>query len=69
MLKKLAATQAELEAVNKVKEQHFGVVNHTEGTLPKDNCSDEHLENYLQAQVNSILHPPASMLTTRPKGF
>ena len=67
MLKKLAATQAELEAVNKVEEQHFGVVNHTEeGTLPKDNCSDEHLENYLQAQVNSILHPPATSSVIPP---
>ena len=27
MLNKLAATQSELEAINKVEEQHFGVVN------------------------------------------
>lgn len=68
MLKKLAATQAELEAVNKVEEQHFGVINHTEeGTLPKENCSDEHLENYLQAQVNSILHPPATSSEIPPE--
>lgn len=61
LMKELAATQAELEAVTKIEEENCGEVSHVEeGALPKDNCSEDHLERYLQSQLDSILQVPTS---------
>lgn len=50
MEKELAATQAELKAVNKLEEElngEFKFLN--EEILPEDNCSQDHVEKYLRS--------------------
>ena len=56
IMKELAATQAELEAVVKIEEETFDVGLIEEGPSLKDDCSEDLLEKYLQSQIDSILH-------------
>ena len=50
MEKELAATQAELKAVNKFEEEFNGEFNFLdEEALPEDNCSSDHLERHLRS--------------------
>ena len=58
MMKELAATQAELEAVIKVEEEQYGALN-KDKSLPNDSCADDQLERYLLSQMNSILQTPS----------
>ena len=61
MMKELAATQAELEAVIKIEEENYGDLGHVEERPSlKDNCSKDLLEKYLQSQINSILQVPVT---------
>ena len=61
MMKELAATQAELEAVIKIEEENYGDLGHVEERPSlKDNCSKDLLEKYLQSQIDSILQVPKS---------
>ena len=56
MMKELAATQAELEAVIKIEEENYGDIGQMEeGPSLKDDCSEDLLERYLQSQIDSIL--------------
>ena len=61
MMKELAATQAELEAVIKIEEENYGDLGHVEERPSlKDNCSEDLLEKYLQSQIDSILQVPVT---------
>ena len=55
MLKELAVTNAEIEAVNKVEEEEFGFPSLNQRSL-QDNADnrDDRLHNYLETQVKSI---------------
>ena len=54
MMKELAATHAEIEAVKRIEEENFGSVKEDQ-TLPTDDCSEEQLERYFLSQIDSIL--------------
>ena len=61
ILKELAATQAEMDAVSKVEVENHGFVSHSkQKALPKDDCSEDRLESYLQAQLDSTLQEPTA---------
>ena len=61
MMKELAPTKAELEAVIKIEEENYGDLGHVEERPSlKDNCSKDLLEKYLQSQIDSILQVPKS---------
>ena len=61
MMKELAATQVELEAVIKIEEENYGDIGQMEeGPSLKDDCSADLLERYLQSQIDSILQVPKS---------
>ena len=56
MVKELAATNAEMEAVDKIQRERYGGFNSLcDEVLSKDNGSEEHLHEYLQSQLDSIL--------------
>ena len=57
MLKELAATHAELEAVKRVEEETFGPTKEDQ-SLSTDSCSEDQLEKYLLSQMDSILDTP-----------
>lgn len=57
MLKELAATHAELEAVKRVEEETFGPTREDQ-SLPTESCSEDQLEKYLLSQMDSILDTP-----------
>ena len=57
MLKELAATHAELEAVKRVEEETFGPTKEDQ-SLPTDSCSEDQLEKHLLSQMDSILDTP-----------
>ena len=50
MMKELAGTQAELDAVIRIEEENYGDLGHVEERPSlKDNCSEDLLEKYLQS--------------------
>ena len=62
MMKELAATHAEIEAVKRIEEENFGSVKEDQ-SLPTDDCSEEQLERYLLSQIDSILDAESSTPT------
>ena len=59
MVKELAATHVEIEAVDKIQRERYGGLNSLcDEVLSKDNGSEDHLHKYLQSQLESTL--PAS---------
>ena len=60
MIKELAATNAELDAISKIAEDYEDVGHPNEKLLPNDDCHEEQLENYLQSQLNCVLQNTAS---------
>lgn len=62
MMKELAATHAEIEAVKRIEEENFGSVKEDQ-SLPTDNCPEEQLERYLLSQMDSILDAESSTPT------
>lgn len=53
MMKELMATQAEMEAVIKIEREHYGGLNSLcDEILPEDNGSEDHLDKYLQSQLD-----------------
>ena len=63
MIKELAATKAELDAISKIAEGYEDVGHPNEKLLPNDDCREEQLENYLQSQLNCVLQNTASSST------
>ena len=58
MVKELTATHAEMEAVNKIEREHYGGLNSLcDEILTKDNGSEDHLDKYLQSQLDFTLPP------------
>ena len=55
MMKELAATHAELEAVKRVEEENYGTLKEDQSLLT-DSCSEDQLQKYLLSQMDSILN-------------
>ena len=63
IVKELTATHAEMEAVNKIEREHYGGLNFLcDEILAEDNGSEDHLDKYLQSQLDSTL-PPSTTTT------
>ena len=54
MIKELAATKAELDAISKIAEDYEDVGHPKENLLPTNDCREEKLENYLQSHLCSV---------------
>ncbi|CAH3176681.1 unnamed protein product [Porites evermanni] len=63
MVKELAATKAELDAISKIAEDYEDVGHANEKLLPNDDCRGEQLENYLPSQLICVLQNAASSST------
>ena len=55
MMKELAATKAEPNAISKVAEDYEDVSHPNEKLLLNDDCHEEQLENYLRSLLNCVL--------------
>ena len=60
MMKKLASTKEELDAISKIAEDYEDVSHPNEKLLPNDDCREGQLENYLQSQLNCVLQNTVS---------
>ena len=65
MVKELTATHSEMEAVNKKEREHYrGLNSLCDEILAEDNGSEDHLETYLQSQLDSTLPPKVHTSTS-----
>ena len=55
MMKELAATKAEPNAISKIAEDYEDVSHPNEKLLLNDDCHEEQLENYLRSLLNCVL--------------
>ena len=58
MIKELAVTNAEIQAVDRVEETEYGVIRLEDRKLPVDNGGDDRLEKYLQSQMSLVVSDP-----------
>ena len=55
MMKELAVTKAEPNAISKIAEDYEDVSHPNEKLLLNDDCHEEQLENYLRSLLNCVL--------------